>query len=141
QPAELHGAVGEDRDVVDDADAVAEALGATELERLPDRRQTEALAGVEGDVEVLVAHLIERLEVARRAVTGLGAGDVESDDARVAPADGAFGDLDGAGGLAHRGDERLHHDGMPGGGSPRASEPKPLEVRLDDLVEGQPLLG
>ena len=41
-----------ERDVVDDADAVAEPLGAAQLQRLPDRRQAERLAGVDRDVAV-----------------------------------------------------------------------------------------
>jgi len=42
QPPELDRAVGPQRDVVDDPDAVAEALRAAPLERLPDREQAEA---------------------------------------------------------------------------------------------------
>ena len=44
-----------DGDVVDDPHAVAQALGAAQLQRLPDRRQAEAFAGVDGEVEVLRA--------------------------------------------------------------------------------------
>src|SRR4029079_12575204 len=93
-------------------DAVAEPLGAAELERLPDRWQPEALAGVDRDVEVLLADLVERLEVARRAVAGLGTGDVEAGDAGVSPADRALGDLDGARRLAHRRHQHPHDDRM-----------------------------
>ena len=106
QPPELDRAVVADGDVVDDADAVAEPLRPAELERLPDRRQAERLAGVDRDVEVLAPDEVERVEVAGRPVAGLGPGDIEADDAGVAPADRALGDLDRSGGLAHRGDER-----------------------------------
>src|SRR6185369_6686345 len=81
EPAQLHGAIRSDGDVVDDPDAVAETLRATELERLPDGRKAEALAGVDRDVEVLVADLVERLEVARGPVARLRARNVEADDA------------------------------------------------------------
>ena len=52
QPAEHDLAVGADLDVVDDPHAVAEPLRPAELERLPDRRQPERLAGVDRDVVV-----------------------------------------------------------------------------------------
>ena len=87
QSTELDRTIRQRPDVVDDPDAVPEALRAAELERLPDRRQPEALAGVDRDVEVLLADLVEGLEVARRAVAGLWPGDVEADDARVALAE------------------------------------------------------
>ena len=66
QPAQLHRAVVADVDVVDDPDAVAQPLGPAELERLPDRRQPERLAGVDRDVEVLAADVVEGVEVAGR---------------------------------------------------------------------------
>ena len=97
QPAELDLAVGVDRDVVDDAHAVAEPLGAADLQRLPDRRQPEGLAGVDGDVGVGLGDGAEGVEVAARRVAGLAAGDVEADDALVAVAQGDLGDLLGAG--------------------------------------------
>src|ERR1700733_13209028 len=50
-------------DVVDDPDAMAEALGPAVLDGLPDRRQPEALTGVDGRVEVLPVHVLERVEV------------------------------------------------------------------------------
>ncbi len=51
------------RDVVDDAHAVAEPVGAAPLDRLPDGRQPERLAGVDGEVEVLAAQVLERVQV------------------------------------------------------------------------------
>src|SRR5690349_9061227 len=72
-------------EVVDDADAVAQPFGTAPLQRLPDRRQAERLAGVDRGVEVLALHVLEGVEVSRRWVAGFGAGDVEADDARVAP--------------------------------------------------------
>ena len=63
------------------------------------------------------------------------------DDAGVAPADCALGDLDGPRSLAHRGDEDLHDDRVAGLGGALAAQAEALEVRFDDLVEGQALLG
>jgi len=80
-------------DVVDDADAVAEPLGAAPLQRLPDRRQPERLARVDRDVEVLPRHVLERVEVAGRRAAGLGAGDVEPDHADIAVPHRKLGDL------------------------------------------------
>ena len=140
QPAERHRPVVVDRDVVDDPDAVAQALGAAELERLPDRRQPERLAGVDRDVEVLAPDEVEGVEVPRRPVARLGAGDVEPDDARVPPADGTRGDLDRAGGLAHGRHQQLHRDRVPVERGLSRSAREPLEHRLDRLVERQPAL-
>ena len=120
---------------------MAESLGAGELDRLPDRGQAERFAGVDRDVEVLAADVLEGVEVARRREALLGSRHVEPDHAGVAPADRAFGDLDRAGRLAHRGDEQLHDDRMARGGRPFRADPEALEHRLDRLVEGQPLLG
>ena len=94
-----------------------------ELERLPDRRQPERLAGVDRDVEVLAADVVEGVEIAGRAVALLRAGDVEPDHAGVAPADRAFRDLDRAGGLAHRRHEHLHDDRLAGGSGPLRADP------------------
>ncbi len=101
EATQLHDAVVADRDVVHDPDAVAQALGAAELERFPDGRQPEQFTGVDGDVEVLAPDEIERIEMARRPIAGLGTGDIEPDDAGVAPADRTLGDLHGSRRLAH----------------------------------------
>src|SRR5690606_40373857 len=86
------GAVLGDGDVVDDPYAVAEAVGAAPLDGLPDGRQAEGLAGVDGEVGVLPLQVFEGVEVAGGRVAGFGAGDVAADDADVAVADGQFGD-------------------------------------------------
>src|SRR5688500_10182922 len=91
QPAELDRPVVADRDVVDDAHAVAEPLGAAPLECLPDGRKAERLAGVDRDVEVLATDVLERVQVAGRSIAGLGPGDVKTHDPGVPPADRAFG--------------------------------------------------
>ena len=110
QAAELDRSVSVHRDVVDDSRAVTESLGAAPLERLPDRRQAEALAGVDRDVEVLPLDQLERVEVPRGREAGLRPGDVETDDALVSVPHGELRGLDRAGRLAHGGDEQLHRD-------------------------------
>ena len=96
---------------------------------------------MDGYVEVLAANVLERIEIARRGVALLRAGDVEPDDACVAPANGALGDLDRAGRLAHRGDQHLHDDRVACSGCPLHADPESLEIGLRDLVERQPALG
>ena len=73
-------------------------------------------------------------------IAGLRTGDVEADDTGVPPADGTLGDLDRAGGLAHRGDEHLHDDRAAGRRGPLGPDLEALEVRGHDLVERQAAL-
>ena len=89
------GAVGADRDVVDDPHAVAEPVGAAERDGLMDGRQPERLTGVNGEAGVVASHVLERVEMPRRRVAGLGARDVEADHALVPEPDRQLGDLAG----------------------------------------------
>src|ERR1700722_8086751 len=132
QAAEGGDAVAGYPDVVDDADAVAEALGAAPLHRLPDRRQAEALAGVNGDVKVLPGHELEGVQVAAGRAAGLGAGDVEPDRPGVPVPDGELGDLQRPGRSAHRGQQGVDGDAPAGAAAPEA-----LQDGLHDLVEAQ----
>src|SRR5690242_19282818 len=91
QPPEFHRALRGDPDVVHDAHPVPEALRAAPLQRLPDRREPEALAGVDGDVEVLPRHVLERVEMAAGWPARLRAGDVEPSHAPVPVPDREFG--------------------------------------------------
>ena len=84
---------------------MAEPVGAAPLDRLPDRRQAERLAGVDGEVGVLALEVLEGVEVPGGRVARLGAGDVEADHPAVAPGDGELGDLPRAGLVAHRGQQ------------------------------------
>src|SRR5215469_2437009 len=79
---------GVERDVVDDPDAVAEALGTAPLHGLPDRRQAVTLASVDRDVEVLALDVLEGVKVAAWAVPGFRAGDVKTNHPVVAIAHG-----------------------------------------------------
>src|SRR5580693_7791535 len=72
-------AAAADRDVVDDADAVTKPLGPAPLHGFPDRRQAEGLTSVNGDVEILPLHILERIEVPARRPARLGPGNVEAD--------------------------------------------------------------
>ena len=110
EPAEVGDAVVVDGDVVDDPDPVPEPVGAAPLDRLPDRRQSEGLAGVDGEVEVLPLEVLERVEVAGRGEARLGAGDVEADDPGVAPLHGELGDLARPRLVPHRGEELADDD-------------------------------
>src|SRR5215207_1820408 len=48
-----------DLDVIDDAHAVPEPVRAAPLDRLPDARQPERLSGMDGEVRVLPAEVLE----------------------------------------------------------------------------------
>ena len=99
QPAELGPALVVEPDVVDDAHAVAEALGPAELHA--SQIDGSPKASPAWIVMWLLASAIvpEGVEVPGRRVAGLAAGDVEADDARVAVAQGQLGDLLGVGGV------------------------------------------
>src|SRR3954469_25067163 len=97
-------------DIVFDTASMTESLGATELERFPDRWRAERLPGVDRDVEVLAANTVEGVEVAGRPVALFGTGDVEADHAGVAPADRTLGDFDRASRLAHGRHQQPHLD-------------------------------
>src|ERR1051326_3697187 len=102
EAAQAHVRFGTDIDVVDDANAVTEALGVAPLQRLPDRWQTERFAGVDREVEVRVVDELEGVEVAGRRETFLRSGDVEPDNSAVAVSDRELGDLYRPSELAHR---------------------------------------
>src|SRR5215510_5421207 len=89
---------------------MAEPVGAAELQRLPYRRQSERLAGMDRDVEVLAHDVLERVEVTGRRIARFGARDVEAADAFVAPADCELGDLQRQGGSPHRRAQHAQRD-------------------------------
>ena len=135
EPAELDAPVLGHGDVVDDPDAVTEPVGAAPLDRLPDRRQAERLAGVDGEVEVLALEVLERVEVPGGRVARLRAGDVEAGDPAVPPGHRERRDLHGAGRVTHRGQELAYDDPAAGRGRPLLEA---LLHRGHDLVERQP---
>ena len=140
KPSEAGHPVVADGDVVDDAYAVPEAVGAAPLEGLPDRRRAEGLAGVDGEVRVLALEVLEGVEVAGGRVARLRAGDVEADHAAVAVADHQLGDLARACLVAHRGHELAGDDrvaGVAGLGLPLGEA---LPDLVDDLLELHPAL-
>ncbi len=138
QPAELRGAVGTDRDVVDDPHAVAEPVGAAERDGLVDGRQTERLTGVNREAGVVASHVLERVEMPRRRVPGLGTGDVEADDALVAEPDRQLGDLEGPRRVPHRGDQAAHGDAATLGAGGLLAVGEAGQHGVDDRVERQP---
>ena len=111
-----------------------------ELERLADRRQAVALAGVEGQVEARVDEATEGVGEATGRVAGLRAGDVEADGAGVAEAERHLGDLERPVLLAHGGHERADDDRVA---ARRALHPlpEPVEPRLHHRVQAQPARG
>src|SRR6267142_1514583 len=97
-------------DVVDDPHAVAEPIGTAECDGLMDGRQPERLAGVNGEAGVVASHVLERIEMPRRRVSGLGARDVETDHTLVSEPDGQLGDLAGPRSVPHRRGQASHGD-------------------------------
>src|SRR5262245_40472814 len=71
-------------DVVDDPYAVSEPVRPAPLQRLPDRGEPEALAGVDGEVEVLPLQILECVQMTGGRVTRLSAGDIEADYSHIA---------------------------------------------------------
>src|SRR5690606_5764115 len=117
-PAEAVRLLGLARvDVSHDAHAVAEPVRTAPLDGLPDRWEAERLAGVDREVEVLPLQVLERVQMPGRRIARLGAGDVEADHADVPEANGELGDLGGASGVAHGGEQRADPD--RGSGLPR----------------------
>src|SRR3546814_19346345 len=72
-----------DVDVVNDPHAVAQPIRSAEGDGFVDRRQPESLTRVNREVGFRVTHVLERVEVPARWVSGLGAGDVETDNPAV----------------------------------------------------------
>ena len=128
-----------DGDVVDDPHPVAEPISRAVLDGLPDARQPEGLARVDGEVGVLALQVFERVQVAGRRVTVLGPGDVESGHPVVAVTHGQPGDLRALGRMAHRREQRRDLDRVTGCRGLALAVPEASVDRLDDLLEGQAL--
>ena len=116
--------------------AVAEPLGATELDGLPDRPWAVGLAGVDRDVEVLPVAVLEGEQVVVGRESVLGPGDVEPDHADVPVGDRGPGDLEPVVEMAHGGADHLDRQFGVG----RAGR-EPGEDRFDHLVQREALLG
>src|SRR5665811_852142 len=111
QQAQLRGAVVGHRDVVDDPHPVPEPIRATPLERLPDRRQPERLAGMDGEVRVLPLEVLEGIKVPGGREPGLRARDVETDDPPVSVAHRKLGNLSRPRLVSHGGQQLAYDDG------------------------------
>ena len=103
------------------------------LDRLPDRRQAEALPRVDREMGVLATQELKGVEVARGRVAGLRTRDVEARDAMVAVADRQLGDLRRLGGVTHGRQEGRDADLVTGGGRPGLAVAESRVDGLDDL--------
>ena len=86
-------------------------------------------------MEILTLDVLKGVEVSRRGMAGLGPGDVEADDAGIAPPNGELGDLATVGRGAHGAQDRADRE--------RGARRPGLETfddRPDHLVERQPSL-
>ncbi|SKZ78352.1 Uncharacterised protein [Mycobacteroides abscessus subsp. abscessus] len=127
-------------DVVDHPHPVAQSVRAAERDRLVDGRQSECLAGVDGEGCTVGAHVLEGVEMASRRIARLRTCDVESDDALVAIAHREFGDLACTRGVTHRGHQAANRDRSSARSGDRLTLGEAAQHRLDDLVERQPSL-
>src|SRR6266568_353629 len=125
-----------DGHVLDEPHAMANAMRAAVLQRLPDRRRSECFARVDGDGKVLAAAELERLDVSLRRVPGLLAGDIEADDTSFPIRHGELGHLKRIGAIAHGADQLAQRDAVV---ALRALEP--ARHALDDLLEVEPARG
>ena len=103
-----------------------------------DGRQPERLAGVNGEAGVVASHVLERIEMPRRRVSGLGASDVETDHALVSEPDGQLGDLPRPRGVPHRRHQTAHGDAPTLGAGCLLAVGEACQHRVDDRVERQP---
>src|SRR5438128_1707143 len=108
--AELGGRAVADRHVLEEPHAVPDPVRPAVLQRLPDRRRAERLAGVDGDGEVLAAAEEEGLEMDLGRMAGLLAGDVEANDTPLAVRDRELGHLERVGTVAHGADDLAEGD-------------------------------
>ena len=129
-----------DRDVFGDPDAVAQAQGPAVDEGGLDAFQAGCFTGVDGGREVVLGQVGEGVLEAGRQEAVLGAGDVEADGAVVAVADGQFGDLLAAVGVAHGGDQLADLDLAAGLGHGVHAGFEAGLHGLDNFVQAQALL-
>src|SRR6478752_2146557 len=138
QPTEVDGAVGSDRDVVDDPHPVAKPVGTAERDRLVNGGQAARLARVDREAGVVVSHVLEGVEVSRRWVACLGARDVEPHNALVPEPDRQLGDLQRPGLVAHRGHQATHGDRAPFGAGGLLSVGEARQHRVHHRVKRKP---
>ena len=132
---------GRDVDVVDDPHPVAEPVGAAPLHRLPDRRQPEGFAGMNGEMRVLPAQVLERIQVPGGRETRFSTGDVEPGDLLIAESDAQLGDLPGPRGMPHGGQQDSGPDRVAGLGCRPGAGGDTVQHRLHHLVQGQIAFG
>src|SRR5271166_1890064 len=110
QVSELHRPAVCDGNVVDQARAVTDAVSAAVLNSLPDGFFSEALARMNGNVEVLSLDVVKRVYMFFRRIAAFLAREVESNDSSCTKIDGEFGHFQRNIHVAHRANDqaRLH---------------------------------
>src|SRR5690606_34214092 len=102
EPAEPDLTVRGDLHVVGDPHTVSEPFRTAVLNGLPNRRQAESLARVNGEMAIFGTHVLECVEISRGRVASLRSRNIETGDPGIAMPNGEFGDFRGARMLAHR---------------------------------------
>ena len=99
-------AVFGDRDVVDEARAVADAVCAAVLDGLPDGFFSKTFAGVNRDAEILALNVVKSVDVFFGRKSAFFTGEIESHDAARAKVDGELGHFQRDVHIAHRADDQ-----------------------------------
>src|SRR5687767_5135036 len=134
QSTQFEAAILPNLDVVHDAHAMAKSFRAAPLKRLPDGWQAKRFAGMDGQVEVLLVHEVEGIQVTGWRKPRLGSGDIESKYALVAVPNSQLSNLHRACELAHGGDDEADANSVRTGPQVEA-----LENRLGYVVQRQPV--
>jgi purine nucleosidase len=116
---------------------VAEPQRAAVEERAADAVDAVGLARMHGDGQELLREVVERITHPAGRESGLGARDVEADDAVGAVAHRELGDLESAVGVAHRAHELADPDVVASRLGIRDARLEALLNGLDGLVEGE----
>ena len=121
--------------VVHDAYAMAETFCTAPAQGLGDGREPECLAGVDRRVEVSPADAVEGVHVTTGWVTGLRAGDVETDHPVMTVPKRQLCDLRGPRGGAHGGHEEPDHHRRSVRSGRHLALGEALQDRHHDVVE------
>ena len=128
-----------DLDVLGDAHAVSQALGAPHDQGFLDGLKAGGLARVHRGREEVLGQQVEGLLHARGRESVLGTGDVEADDAARAVPQGQLRDFDAAVGVAHGGDDLADLDRGSGLREFLAGFLEPALDGLDGVVQAESL--
>src|SRR5260370_12936909 len=134
EAAQLHCFAIGDSDVINQTSDVADAVGPAVLNGLPNRFFSKALAGVNGDIEILALNVVERVYVLLWRKPALFAGEIETHNAALAKINREFSHLQRDVHIAHRAhDQARQNSEIP------LAPLQPFQNSVDHLLMGKPL--